>query len=174
MAVLGLEPPVTFEEITAAYKDLAKVWHPDRFENSPRLRKKAEEQFKSIQAAFTALKEHQFAQNAAPAPPRQTPKEDTKASDFPPLPSLPPYYQQEFRRIWESDETYKGKWNWAAFCFGWVWALTKGLWVPALVCVVVSVPLGGYPWILFIIYFGVRGNYLYYKRLVKKEGATFL
>jgi curved DNA-binding protein CbpA len=56
--VLGLTFPVSFEEVTTAYRDLAKVWHPDRFESDPRLRNKAEEKFKAIQAAFNHLKEH--------------------------------------------------------------------------------------------------------------------
>jgi hypothetical protein len=175
ISILGLTPPVTFEEITTAHRDLAKVWHPDRFENDPHLRNKAEEQFKSIQAAFTQLKEHRFASPLDPiAAPRRTPENHARPNHYRSLPLLSEYYRQEFRSILESGETYKGKWNWAAFCFGWIWALTKGLWVPALVCVVVSAPLGGYPLILFVIYFGARGNYLYYKRIVKNEGATFI
>jgi curved DNA-binding protein CbpA len=60
MEILGLKPPATFEEITTAYRDLAKVWHPDRFEDSPRLRKKAEEEFKNVQSAYSALKASRF------------------------------------------------------------------------------------------------------------------
>ena len=56
--ILGLASPVSFEEVTTTYRDLAKVWHPDRFENDPRLRNKAEEKFKAIQAAFNGLKAH--------------------------------------------------------------------------------------------------------------------
>jgi RNA polymerase subunit RPABC4/transcription elongation factor Spt4 len=40
-----------------------------------------------------------------------------------------PYYQQEFRQIKASGEAFKGKWNWAAFLFGGIWRLTKGLWL---------------------------------------------
>lgn len=58
MQALGVTAPASFEEIGRAYKDLAKVWHPDRFENDPRLRQKAEETFKAVQQAFNALKEH--------------------------------------------------------------------------------------------------------------------
>jgi hypothetical protein len=43
-----------------AYRDLAKVWHPDRFgDGDTRLKKKAEEQFKRIRAAYAHLHEHQ-------------------------------------------------------------------------------------------------------------------
>jgi hypothetical protein len=68
-STLGLKQPVSFDEITLAYKDLVKVWHPDRFENDPRLRRKAEETFKLVQQAFSGLKEHYSdkpSQRAAP------------------------------------------------------------------------------------------------------------
>ena len=45
--------------------------------------------------------------------------------------ALSPYYQQEFSQITASGEIYKGKWNWAAFFFGGLWALTKGAWAIA-------------------------------------------
>lgn len=58
MAVLGLQPPVNFDEISQTHKDLVQVWHPDRFEHNPRLRAKAEAQLKSVQEAFSNLKAH--------------------------------------------------------------------------------------------------------------------
>ena len=45
------------------------------------------------------------------------------------FPELSLYYRDEFDKIYESNEKYKGKWNWAAFFFGPIWALTKGVWV---------------------------------------------
>src|ERR1700723_2192283 len=50
---------------------------------------------------------------------RATQPSETDLSD------LPPYYQEEFKKILESGETYKGKLNWAAFLFGLLWAMTK-------------------------------------------------
>ncbi|HEY1768082.1 MAG TPA: J domain-containing protein [Terracidiphilus sp.] len=41
-----------------AYHEAAKTWHPDRFENDPAQRFRAEENFKVIQAAYTELSEH--------------------------------------------------------------------------------------------------------------------
>lgn len=35
------------------------------------------------------------------------------------------FYQEAFRKIYESNETYKGKWNWNAFLFSGAWALKK-------------------------------------------------
>jgi hypothetical protein len=50
--VLGLGPRATAEEIKEAHRDLTKVWHPDRFGNDARLRAKAEERLKAINAAY--------------------------------------------------------------------------------------------------------------------------
>jgi DnaJ-domain-containing protein 1 len=58
--VLGVENGADAASVKDAYRDLAKVWHPDRFaDDDTRLRKKAEEQFKTIHAAYTHLQEHQ-------------------------------------------------------------------------------------------------------------------
>jgi hypothetical protein len=85
------------------------------------------------------------------------------------LSHLPPYYQQEFTKIAQSGESYKGKWNWAAFFFGPIWALTKGAWLSALLhiglnAVILVLSCGfGLP-IVFVgaIIYGLRGNYIYY------------
>lgn len=58
MAELELRPPATYKQICSSYRDLVKVWHPDRFENDPSLRNRAEEKFKQIQAAFNSIKQH--------------------------------------------------------------------------------------------------------------------
>lgn len=82
---------------------------------------------------------------------------------------MPPYYQQEFTKIAESGETYKGKWNWAAFWFGPIWALTKGAWQSALIHIgvnglILAVTCGFGAPVLIIgsIIYGIRGNYIYY------------
>jgi hypothetical protein len=53
--VLALRPGATPSEIKEAYRDLVKVWHPDRFGNDPRLRQKAELQLKLINEAYRML-----------------------------------------------------------------------------------------------------------------------
>ena len=74
---------------------------------------------------------------------------------------LTPYYQEEFQRIYDSRESYQGKWNWAAFCFGPFWAISKGTFHFALIgCLV--------PIISAFIY-GSRGNYIYYTLHVKRQ-----
>ena len=57
--VLGIgDPPRTKAAIHKAYRTAAKLWHPDRYENTPRKRLEAEEHFKRIQVAYRELCEH--------------------------------------------------------------------------------------------------------------------
>lgn len=79
------------------------------------------------------------------------------------------YYKDEFTRIRESHESYKGKWNWAAFFFGAIWALTKGLWLPALICIVSAIFTGGLGAVVYWFVFAARGNYMYYCKQVKQK-----
>lgn len=58
---LGLKRrSATEEEIKQAYRDLVKVWHPDRFPNDPRLQQKAQEKLKEINLAYEYLKSHRY------------------------------------------------------------------------------------------------------------------
>jgi len=52
---LGITPGVSYEQIKQAYKDSVSVWHPDRFENNPRLKEKAQDKIKEINAAYEKL-----------------------------------------------------------------------------------------------------------------------
>ena len=54
--MLGVKPGASQEEVNQAYRDLANVWHPDRFAGNPRLQKKAEEKLKEINAAYEYIK----------------------------------------------------------------------------------------------------------------------
>jgi hypothetical protein len=59
-ATLGLTNEATAEEVRQAYRDLAKIWHPERFgEEDTRLRKKAEEKLKQINIAYGRIEETQ-------------------------------------------------------------------------------------------------------------------
>ncbi|WP_291641962.1 DUF2628 domain-containing protein [Clostridium sp.] len=81
------------------------------------------------------------------------------------------YYQQDFEKI-SSSETYKGKFNWAAFFFSWIWGLTKGLWALSIISIVIVAILGAMDlsWIgiVMAIIWGVRGNYCYYNLIKNK------
>jgi hypothetical protein len=83
---------------------------------------------------------------------------------------LPVYYQEEFATIDGSRGAYKGKWNWAAFFFSWIWGFTKGLWALSLISLFLSLLFNrmhadALNLALGLIW-GVRGNYFYYQ-LVK-------
>ena len=53
--VLGVKPGVSMRELKAAHRDLAKVWHPDRFLHDPRLQEKAQEKLKEINEAYEQI-----------------------------------------------------------------------------------------------------------------------
>ena len=53
--MLGVKPGVSISELKAAHRDLAKVWHPDRFLHDPRLQEKAQEKLKEINEAYELL-----------------------------------------------------------------------------------------------------------------------
>ncbi len=56
--VFGLKTNSTSEEIREAYKDLVKVWHPDRFLHDPKLQAKAQEKLKQINEAYEKIKDY--------------------------------------------------------------------------------------------------------------------
>ena len=97
----------------------------------------------------------------------------TEGAAAPDLSYFPAYYQEEFRRIFESREQYTGKWNWAAFLFGTLWAITKGLWPAVAVSVAAGLATGGLGFVVYWVIFGVRGNYIYYSSAVKGRHRVF-
>ena len=56
--ILELHPNATMEEASRAYKDLVSVWHPDRFQSNPRLRRKAERKLKELNRAYETLESY--------------------------------------------------------------------------------------------------------------------
>jgi hypothetical protein len=56
LATLGLTPDASWDEVTQAYKDMMRVWHPDRFQSDERLRAKAEQQAQRINNAMSELR----------------------------------------------------------------------------------------------------------------------
>src|SRR5678816_3270474 len=67
--LLGVKPGVSSRELKAAHRDLAKVWHPDRFLHDPRLQEKAQEKLKEINEAYELLS---MGPRPAPSRPAQT------------------------------------------------------------------------------------------------------
>jgi hypothetical protein len=54
--ILGILHSSTDDEIDQAYRDLMRVWHPDRFATDERLRRKAEEESKRINQAMEVVR----------------------------------------------------------------------------------------------------------------------
>ncbi|HEX4647155.1 MAG TPA: J domain-containing protein [Verrucomicrobiae bacterium] len=78
--VLGLEAPASPQQLKNAYRDLVKVWHPDRFSHDERLRLIAQEKLKEINRAYEFLLGHAFAEETPPPGP------DEAAGEPPPVP----------------------------------------------------------------------------------------
>jgi len=54
--ILGLPAGAPAADVKAAYRDLAQVWHPDRFSHSERLQVKAQQNLQRINEAFQTLR----------------------------------------------------------------------------------------------------------------------
>lgn len=67
--LLGVKPGVSLRELKAAHRDLAKVWHPDRFLHDPRLQEKAQEKLKEINEAYELISSGKVPR---PTPPPRT------------------------------------------------------------------------------------------------------
>lgn len=92
--------------------------------------------------------------------------DDVKDLDFS---SLSPYYQKEFKKIYNSNEKYKGKFNIWGFLFGVIWALTKGCWLSAIIAIVLSFLTAGVGGVVYWFIYGFRGTYMYYCSYVKDK-----
>src|SRR5262245_58953247 len=66
---LGLDPDASLEEIRQAYRDLMRVWHPDRFAHDPRLLAKADMQCRAINAVYEGLTKGREEHTSPPEPP---------------------------------------------------------------------------------------------------------
>jgi DnaJ domain len=56
--LLDLDSGATDEEVKTAWRDLTKVWHPDRFAHDRPVQRKAEEKLKAINEAYERILEH--------------------------------------------------------------------------------------------------------------------
>ena len=67
--LLGVSPGVSAQELKTAHRDMAKVWHPDRFSHDPRLQQKAQEKLKQINEAYDQLTLRKFKWQRPSPPP---------------------------------------------------------------------------------------------------------
>lgn len=97
---LELGENATAAEVRQAYRDLARVWHPDRFASDPRVQAKATEKLRRVIEAYEFLQAHPHAD----APPgRSAPRAE------PPQPQAPHRHERPSRssassrqRAWSS------------------------------------------------------------------------
>ena len=80
--LLGVKPGVSMRELKAAHRDLAKVWHPDRFQHDPRLQEKAQEKLKEINEAYDLLSSGKVPRPVS-RPPQAAYAEPARASTSP-------------------------------------------------------------------------------------------
>jgi hypothetical protein len=82
-------------------------------------------------------------------------------------------YADEFKKIHQSNGLYKGGFNVMAFLFGPLWALSKGLWLHALVVVVAILLTGGLLAVPAWIFTGVRGTHVFYLKHVHGQQSVW-
>ena len=80
--ILGVSADASEETIRQVYRDLVRVWHPDRFQSDARLRQIAEDNLRKINDAYAALKDGP-GHPAAPASEQAAPKAATVAVRWP-------------------------------------------------------------------------------------------
>jgi len=86
--VFGLQPGASLDAVKQSYRDLVRVWHPDRFAHDERLRQIAQDKLKEINGAYKVLETHFFeaaAQREAESAPGATSNaEEASTSEFQP------------------------------------------------------------------------------------------
>lgn len=141
LKVLGLDSSATESDMRVAYRDLVAVWHPDRYSGNERLRGRAEEMMKRLNAARDILRGADpgsgwVADSAGwedlppepPAPPTPPPPPDPPHPDPPPDPPSEPSDDHQTPRsgtwanarraaMWIGAASLSGSLLWAAF--GW-------------------------------------------------------
>jgi curved DNA-binding protein CbpA len=95
-AALELKSGASLEEVKRAYKDMVKVWHPDRFSHDPRLQQRAQEKLKEINLAYQRL-ESLLQDRARPSRPPPKPEAREAGKSRPrPRPRPPGSKKQRF------------------------------------------------------------------------------
>lgn len=79
--------------------------------------------------------------------------------------NLKPYYREDFIKM-DSNPEYKGRFNFVAFLFSWIWMITKKMYVGAVVYICITGLLISYVHYNFVLIcalvMGFRANYMYY------------
>jgi len=77
-AALEIHENADKEEIRQAYRDLVTIWHPDQYQENPRLQEKATEKLKEINAAYETLMRRGKAENTGLDPDKDASNRQTQ------------------------------------------------------------------------------------------------
>jgi hypothetical protein len=97
--ILGLADGASWDEINVAYKDLIRVWHPDRFQSDERLRKRAEEQTRLLNTALEALRKGYKDPKRRLKNRTQAATSQQRAPEQQPAPTADPTWRQTFNAV---------------------------------------------------------------------------
>ena len=87
--ILEIEPGASLEEIKRAYREMARVWHPDRFSSDVRLQNKAQEKLKRINLAYERICGRGAHEPQRPVRSNAVPPQATQQHPSPPPTSVP-------------------------------------------------------------------------------------
>jgi serine/threonine-protein phosphatase 6 regulatory ankyrin repeat subunit A len=83
LILLEIDESASISDLKQAYRELAKVWHPDRFKDDPKLTEKASKKLTEINAAYERLQKHfQSRRHTSSTPPPRS-EEQTEAKQNP-------------------------------------------------------------------------------------------
>ena len=85
--ILEIDSGAAPDEAKQAYKDIVNVWHPDRFSNNPRLKRKAEEKLKEVNVAYETVESFLSGKKEVEPEQKTTPQAQAKAE--------PEYYKAQ-------------------------------------------------------------------------------
>ena len=83
LRLLHLDKDCSQEQLRRAYRDLVKVWHPDRFQSDVQLRAKAERTLQSINEAYALCRAERRVQRPPLRPTRTTSQNQPRPSGLP-------------------------------------------------------------------------------------------
>lgn len=81
--ILDLEPGASLEQVKRSYRELVKVWHPDRFCGDPQLQQKAEEKLKAVNLAYERIAKSERATRGSDAKTSDSSRSEDKQKSRP-------------------------------------------------------------------------------------------
>lgn len=114
--ILELEIGASPEDIRAAYKDLIKVWHPDRFAKDPKLQARAQARMQAINEAYDVIRSQQVqppARGYWARPARTYPTSAKDTPDAPPAAGKAQSSPTQWAHLQQPRLWTKRQWTWS-------------------------------------------------------------